>query len=218
MPVVAYTHSLRLTAPAALAVALAVFQLVACKNEEQVQYPQGQSNQAAWSGGAGSAGALGQPSGGAVATAGSAGAQTMGGAGGAAAAPLDAVTLASLKANLDERAKTDAKGMQPTGELFSSQLSEGGTLEGSLLLESKKCYSVLASGGPGVSELDIQITAVPAPNMPAVGPVLAVDNSTGALASITPCYKNEYPLAVFAKIVVKSTRGAGPVAAQAYAK
>jgi hypothetical protein len=132
--------------------------------------------------------------------------------------PLDPVTAQALAFTIAERAKQDAKGMQTTGELMGAVLSEGGKIESAVMLESGKCYAVVASGGPGIVELDLEIQAKPSPSLPLPGPVIAVDSGSGSSASITPCYKNVFPLPFAATLVVKATRGGGAVGAQLYVK
>jgi hypothetical protein len=132
--------------------------------------------------------------------------------------PLDPLTQQALAFTIGERAKQDAKGMQASGELLGAVLPEGGKLETALLMESGKCYAVVASGGPGISELDLEIQAKPSPSLPLPGPVIAVDSGSGSSASITPCYKNAFPLPIAATLVIKATRGGGAAGAQLYVK
>lgn len=176
-----------------------------CKKEEPVEYPPSQPQPLVPEAGAPAADAA-PPSSDAVAPT-DTGPQ-----------PLDPVTQQALASTISERAKQDAKGMQMSGELVGAVLPEGGKVEGALMLDVGKCYAVVASGGPGVVELDVEIQAKPSPSLPLPGPVIAVDSGSGSSASITPCYKNAFPLPFAATLVVKATRGSGAVGAQVYVK
>jgi hypothetical protein len=97
-------------------------------------------------------------------------------------------------------------------------LREGQALEHSLNFEPGRCYSVFATGETGVSEVDIQIIAKAPLPLPQPGPTLVVDNTTGPDAAVTPCWKSLVPVIVPALVIVRATRGQGPVAAAVYSK
>lgn len=127
-------------------------------------------------------------------------------------APLDALSQTALDQNIQQRAKKDAAGMKPLGDLFGGTVTEGGHVENALNMDPGKCYEVLAAGQGGIVELDIEIQGSPVP-----API-AVDNTSGAEAAIKPCYKNVLPVPLVAKVLLKATRGAGAVAGRVYVK
>jgi hypothetical protein len=130
----------------------------------------------------------------------------------AAPTPLDALAQAGLDQNIQGRAKKDAAGMKPVGDLFGGAVTESGHVESPLNMDPGKCYVVLAAGQGGITELDIEIQGSPVP-----API-AVDNTTGAEAAIKPCYKNVLPVPLVAKVLLKATHGAGAVAGRVYVK
>ena len=132
--------------------------------------------------------------------------------------PLDLVTLQAMQDFIKARAKKEARGMKQSGDFFGGVVEEGGTVEQTIMLDSGRCYSVLAMGSPGVTELDIQIQAKPGLPVPLPGPIVAVDSTTGAEAAVSPCWKNPFPLSFPAVVVLKATRGKGPIGGQVYVK
>ncbi len=131
---------------------------------------------------------------------------------------LDLLSQQTLQAAIKARAPKQARYMKKEGELFGGVLQQGGQLEHQFMIQPHKCYAILAQGGPGVTEVDIQITAKPMAGLPLPSAVIAVDNTTGPAAAITPCWKNAFPVAFPATAVIKATGGSGPVAAQIYVK
>ena len=136
----------------------------------------------------------------------------------AAAQPLSPADEAALKAAIEARAATEAKGMKPAGEFFGGVAPAGGTVESpQMMIDLGKCYSVIAQGGMGVTELDIQLQAVSV--LPFIqSPTVAVDQTTGNMAAISPCWTNNYPAGFPGKVVLKATAGSGPVGAIVYVK
>lgn len=132
--------------------------------------------------------------------------------------PLDLVTMQAMQDFTRERAKKDARGMKPSGDFFGGVVDEGGTAEQTIMIDSGRCYAVIAMGSPGVAELDIQIQAKPGLPVPLPGPIIAVDSTSGAEASLSPCWKNPFPLSFPAVVVLKATRGKGPIGGQVYVK
>lgn len=115
-------------------------------------------------------------------------------------------------------AGADAKGMQPVGEAFAGQFQAGQTLEHTFTAEPGKCYTLIALGGPGITELDAQVAlATGLPNMPAQ----YQDNQTGPNATIGGggnCVRNQPLTAVPMKVTIKATAGSGIAVAQIYKK
>jgi hypothetical protein len=139
-------------------------------------------------------------------------------AGATGPAELDLITAQAMQDFIRERAKKEARGMKPHGDFFSGVVEEGGTVEQTIMIDTGKCYGVIAMGGPGVGELDIQIQAKPGLPIPLPGPVIAVDSNTGPEAAVSPCWKNPFPLAFPAVVVLKATRGRGPIGGQTFVK
>jgi hypothetical protein len=132
--------------------------------------------------------------------------------------PLDLITTQALQASIKERAKKEARGLKPQGDFFGGVVQEGGSAQQTIMIDSGKCYGVVAQGGTGITELDIQIQARPGFTVPLPGPVIAVDSTSGPQAAVSPCWKNPFPLGFPAVVVIKATRGGGPVGAQIFVK
>lgn len=136
----------------------------------------------------------------------------------AAPQSVDMVTLPALEAEIKKRAPKQARYMKKEGTLFSGVVQQGGQIEQQFMIEPHKCYAVLAQGGAGVTDVALQITAKPMAGLPLPSAVIAVSNTSGPAAAITPCWKNAFPVAFPAKAVVKAKTGAGALAAQIYVK
>lgn len=111
----------------------------------------------------------------------------------------------------------DTKGMNPEGNAFAGQFQQGQTLEQGFQAEPGRCYTVVGAGGPGVSELDIQIAL----QLPLPVPAMYQDNQSGPTATVGGggnCVKNPAPLGVPAKVILKVTSGSGYAAAQIFKK
>jgi hypothetical protein len=132
--------------------------------------------------------------------------------------PLDLATQTALDAAIELRAKNkDAKFMKQQGPVFGAVVAQGGSTESAVtMIDLGKCYSVVAQGGPGVTELDIQIVATTP--IAGIAPVVAVDNTAGPEAAITPCWKNSFPVGFPAKVVLTARGGTGAVAGKIYVK
>ncbi len=127
---------------------------------------------------------------------------------------------AAIQPALVALAKKDVPpGAKPVGSVMMGNLQQGQTIENPITLQPGKCYSVVASALPPVTEVNIRIHAISP--LPGPGLVLAEDKDTGATAVLgrTPnCYKNALPMAAPAKIVVEVAGGSGAVAAQVFEK
>lgn len=212
--------------PAFAAGVLVTFALFGCKKDDQAGmsggYQLGQTG-----GGAGGAPAYGAPptAGGAPAAAGAAGAAT--GAGGAPppsgpiAQKLDPSAGAAIRPLLDQAAKDQTQpGAKPVGETLVGNFGTGQTLDTQILLQPNKCYTVVATALPPVTEVNVQL--VLQTPMPGMTPVLAVDQDSGPTAVLgkkATCYKWMFgTIPASAKVVVQVTGGSGLVAAQTYEK
>jgi hypothetical protein len=132
--------------------------------------------------------------------------------------PLDLVTMQAMQDFIKARARKEAAGMKPHGDFFGGVVEEGGVVQHTMMIDSGRCYGVVAMGSPGVAELDIQIQAKPGLPIPLPGPIIAVDSQTGPEAAVSPCWKNPFPLSFPAVVVLKATRGKGPIGGQVYVK
>ena len=110
-------------------------------------------------------------------------------------------------------------GSKPLGAPLVGNFQAGQTLEGQVQLQPQKCYTVVATALPPVTELNVQFVVVtPIPNMT---PVLAADSDTGPTAVIGKkpnCYKWPFPLAAPVKVVAQVVAGSGLAAVQVYEK
>ncbi|MBN2195937.1 MAG: hypothetical protein JW751_24175 [Polyangiaceae bacterium] len=130
---------------------------------------------------------------------------------------FDEATKLALGAMIDARATKEAPGMKPVGELFGGAVPSGGQVESPLfMVEQAKCYIVLAQAGLGVTELDIKLLGGAGLVAPGFEPILAVDNTSGSAAAITPCWRPL--LGGPSKVSLLARTGAGAVAAKIYAK
>jgi hypothetical protein len=121
---------------------------------------------------------------------------------------------------LNELAKKETvAGAKAVGTAMVGNFQTGSVLETQVQLQPNKCYTVVATSLPPVSELNVQLVAV-AP-IPGLAPVLAADSDTGPSAVLgrkPNCYKWALPLAAPAKVVLTVAGGSGLAAAQLYEK
>ncbi len=177
--------------------------------------PMGQAGSAAVpAGGAGPVGAGGAP---ASAGAGGIGAPQAG----PVAQKLDATAAAAIRPVLDQLAKEQTQpGAKPVGETLVGNFGTGQTLETPVTLQPNKCYTVVATALPPVTEVNVQLVLMTV--LPGMTPVLAVDQDAGPTAVLgkkATCYKWMFgSVPASAKVVVQVTGGSGLVAAQAYEK
>lgn len=126
------------------------------------------------------------------------------------------------------RSKTDAPNMKAEGGQICMSLPEGQTVATpTMMLEPGHCYTILAQGGGGATEVDLSLALDTAAALPpalaalAANPVLAVDQESGSSASIgtkANCYAWPFPLPGMVKATAKVTKGTGPVAIQVFKK
>ncbi|HEX6276879.1 MAG TPA: hypothetical protein VFZ53_27755 [Polyangiaceae bacterium] len=206
-----------------LFVSLAVAAFVGCKKDDQAGMSGGYQLGQPMAG----AGGAGAQAGAGAAVAGSGGAPVA--AGGSVAAPptgpvaqkLDASAAAAIRPILDQSAKEHTQpGAKPVGETLVGNFGTGQTLETQVLLQPNKCYTVVATGLPQVTEVNVQL--VLQTPLPGMTPVLAVDQDSGPTAVLgkkATCYKWMFgTIPASAKVVVQVTGGSGLVAAQTYEK
>ena len=134
------------------------------------------------------------------------------------AIPVDVEKM--LQDAIKKMAGKEARGMKAEGDLIRGAVSEGGQLTQQIMIQPGKCYAIVGMAGPVVTELDIELRAsspLPVP-LPGGGLIVAVDGDQGPEAAISPCWKNALGLPFPATVVVKATKGTGPIAAQVYVK
>jgi hypothetical protein len=208
----------------ALFASLFVAAFVGCKKDDQAGMSGGYQPGQPFAGAGGAPGAAGT---GATPSAGAAGAApAAGGTVGAAptgptAQKLDASAAVAIRPFLDQAAKEHTQpGAKPVGETLVGNFGPGQSLETQVLLQPNKCYTVIATGLPQVTEVNVQL--VLQTPLPGMTPVLAVDQDSGPTAVLgkkATCYKWMFgTIPASAKVIVQVTGGTGLVAAQTYEK
>ena len=135
---------------------------------------------------------------------------------GGAATPVSIGMLGPAAAVL-AAGSPDTKGMTAEGSAFAGQFQQGQVLEQPFNIEPNKCYTVVGIGGPGISELDVQIQYV----TPFPTPPIAQDNQTGPNATLGgggSCWRSQPLTAVPGKVIIRATGGAGIAGAQIFKK
>ncbi|HMJ16652.1 MAG TPA: hypothetical protein VK524_34795, partial [Polyangiaceae bacterium] len=112
------------------------------------------------------------------------------------AASLSALTggeLGPIEQGIKLQSQSHARGMKPDGQLMTAKLAQGGHAQGTLLMQSNTCYTVLGFAGLGVFKYQINlITAPPAP--PSVLAQSTAEGVTPVVGANAQCLKNPYPL------------------------
>jgi hypothetical protein len=111
-------------------------------------------------------------------------------------------------------------GAKPLGSPLAAQLQQGQCIETVVSMSPGKCYSVVASGLPGIQNVDLALVPIsPIPGVPQV--VAASDGSVGPTAVLgeSPnCFKWALPLAGTMKLILSAPSGQGIAAAQVFEK
>jgi hypothetical protein len=141
--------------------------------------------------------------------------------GGPVAQRLDAAAAAAVQPILAALVKDDVQaGAKPVGEALVGNFAQGQTLDMPIQLQPNKCYTVIATGLPPVTEVNVQLQLTTV--IPGMSPVLAVDQDAGATAVLgkkSACYRWSFGvIPASGKVVVQVMGGSGLVAAQAYEK
>jgi len=173
--------------------------------------------------GVGGAAAVPTAAGGAapVATATAAGPAPLPTQAGPVAQRLDAAAGAAIQPIIAGLVKDNVQaGAKPVGDLLVGNFTQGQTLEMPIQLQPNKCYTVVATGLPPVTEVNVQLQLTTV--IPGMAPVLAVDQDNGATAVLgkkTACYRWMFGvIPAPGKVVVQVMGGSGVVGAQAYEK
>ncbi len=104
-------------------------------------------------------------------------------------------------------------GSKPFGNLIVGNFAQGQTLEEPVQLGANKTYTVVAVGGPGVTEVNVKLLP------PMVSMIIAQDQTSGPQAVLgpNPGWKSG-PIAAPMRIIIEVPQGQGVVAAQIYEK
>lgn len=113
---------------------------------------------------------------------------------------------------LRSKATTLAAGMQPEGAPFKQQLTEGGKGSFITTLTAGRCYTIVAVGGPGVTDVDLGLMLPPFYTTDA-GRDKRTD-SVAVIANVCPASMIPIPY----RVDVGPKKGNGIVAAQVYSK
>jgi hypothetical protein len=197
-----------------------------CKKDDQAGFSGGYQMAGGGATGApvGQAGSVATPTAGAGPGGAGGAPAAAGGAGGLGAPPagpvaqrLDASAAAAIRPVLDQLAKEQTQpGAKPVGETLVGNFGTGQTLETQVMLQPNKCYTVVATALPPVTEVNVQLVLVTL--LPGMSPVLAVDQESGpnaVLGKKATCYKWMFGnVPASAKVVVQVAGGSGLVAAQ----
>ena len=130
---------------------------------------------------------------------------------------VDASMAAPVQPMLQQLAKTQAPaGAKPLGNMIVANFSAPGQkFEKQVQLTANKCYTVVAAGAPGVSEVNLKFMSL----IP-LAPPAAVDNSTGPQATLggnPNCWK-QIMFSAPMNLVIEVPQGQGLVGAQIYEK
>ena len=139
----------------------------------------------------------------------------------APAAPIDVSAAQAVTAALLPLAAQKAMpGAKPLGAPIAAQFQQGQCIETVVSMSPGKCYSVVASGLPGIQNVDLALVSMsPIPGVPQV--VAASDDSVGPTAVLgqSPnCFKWALPLAGTMKLILSAPNGQGIAAAQVFEK
>jgi hypothetical protein len=111
-------------------------------------------------------------------------------------------------------------GAKPLGAPVAAQFQQGQCIETTVSMSPGKCYSVVASGLPGVQDVNLALVATSlVPGVPEV--VAASDNTvspTAVLAENPNCFKWALPVAGTMKLIVSVPSGQGLAGAQVFEK
>jgi len=134
--------------------------------------------------------------------------------------PVDPALAATLTPLLTQLGASQVvAGSKPLGAAMVGNVGGPQILEQQITLQPNKCYSLVAFGAPPITELNVQLLAVTV--IPGMAPVLAVDQDTGASATLGKkpnCYKWALPSPKPVKVIVSAAAGQGIAGAQVYEK
>ena len=127
---------------------------------------------------------------------------------------------AGISPLLGPLAAQHAAGMRPVGNAFGAQVQQGGCVQMAHTLQPNRCYTVIAAGGPGVTNTDVKFVPIsPLAGVPV--PPIAQDQTQepiGVLGKSPDCFKWVAPIPGQVNVVVSAAAGQGMVGAQIYEK
>lgn len=120
---------------------------------------------------------------------------------------------------LAECAAREAPGMNLEGDLLASKLAVGEVLEQELRLQPGRCYTLIAVGGEGLTELDVELQRLSP--VRGQGETLVADTTSGTTAVLGgggTCFLFSEKAPLPAKFLVRARAGSGVVVSQLYAR
>lgn len=120
---------------------------------------------------------------------------------------------------LADAAAREAPDMQLEGDLIAGRLGAGELVEQEIRLQPGRCYTLIAVGGEGITELDAEIVRMNP--VRGKGDTLAADAATGTTAVIGgggSCYQYDGKSPTAARFVLRARAGRGVAVSQLYAR
>lgn len=120
---------------------------------------------------------------------------------------------------LAETAAREAPGMQLDGDLIAGKLGPGELVEQEIRLAPGRCYTLIAVGGEGITELDAEIQRLNP--VRGKGDALATDAATGNIAIVGgggSCFTFDGKTPSAARFVLRARSGSGVAVSQLYAR
>lgn len=120
---------------------------------------------------------------------------------------------------LAEAAAREAPGMQLEGDLIAGKLGPGELVEQEIRLQPGRCYTLIAVGGEGITELDAELSQMNP--VRGKGDTLAADGATGKVAVVGgggSCFSFTGKAPTAARFVVRARAGSGVTVSQLYAR
>ncbi len=120
---------------------------------------------------------------------------------------------------LAEAAAREAPGMQLDGDLIAGKLGAGDLVEQEIRLAPGRCYTLIAVGGDGITELDAEILRMSP--VRGKGDTLAADTATGNMAIVGgggACFTYDGKTPTAARFVLRARAGSGVAVSQLYSR
>lgn len=138
------------------------------------------------------------------------------------AADIDPVAAEAQKlaeGPLAEAAAREAPEMQLAGDLIAGKLAPGVFVEQEIRLEPGRCYTLVAVGGDGITELDAEIARMNP--VRGKGDTIAADTATGTTAVIGgggTCFAFDGKSPTAARFILRARAGRGVAVSQLYVR
>lgn len=120
---------------------------------------------------------------------------------------------------LAEAAAREAPDMQLDGDLIAGKLGPGDHVEQEIRLAPGRCYTLVAAGGDGITELDAEILRMNP--VRGKGDALATDTATGTIAVVGgggACFTWTEKTPTAARFVLRARAGSGVAVGQLYSR